>query len=197
MGIRIASRIVKERMEAHTPPPTAPSSSVPPPPGPPSNVQETAARPPAPAQPPTAQSAPDPNTQHPRNAQAESRVETASRQAAETVRQQAEAAARTVRQQAPVAAAKARGVGVGAKRFGQALWGPFAHVSSVLWSEVTGVFFALFAVFFANGIFKYRAEYAAGPSHDKFVLDVVLTVVFGYFALSSFYIARRKEKKKR
>lgn len=134
-------------------------------------------------------------------AHSKSQVEEVSRQVVETVRQKSAEAAqgvtRAAREQAPAAAAKARGVGAGARRFGQALWGPFAHVSSVLWSEVTGVFFGLFAVYFAQGIFRYRADHASGVNHQKFVLDVILTIVFGYFAVSSFYIARRKEKRKR
>ena len=33
----------------------------------------------------------------------------------------------------------------GAKAFGQALLGPFTHAGSVLWLEISGLFFALFA----------------------------------------------------
>ncbi|HVJ09586.1 MAG TPA: hypothetical protein VM554_14505 [Acidisarcina sp.] len=186
IGVRVATRVVKERVDAHaqsSQEAAAKQQAAPP--------SATPAQPAAPAQPlaPAVQPAAPPPPP--------SRVETASREAAEKVRQSAETATRTVRQQAPVVVAQARGVGEGAKRFGKAIWGPFAHVSSVLWSEVTGVFFGLFAFYFARGIFVYRAQYKAGPDHEKFVLDVAMTLVFGYFALSSFYIARRKEKKRR
>jgi len=78
------------------------------------------------------------------------------------------------------------------------MWGPFAHVSSILWSEITGVFFGLFAFYFARGAFQYRYAYAASArDHSKFVLDLAMALLFGYFAISSFYIARRKEKKRR
>lgn len=173
IGLRVASRVVKKHVDAHSQ----------------KSAQETAEKDQAVgAVAPTvqAQAAAAPQGMH---------VQAASRQAAETVRHTTETATRNVRKQAPVVAAKARGVGEGARRFGKAMWGPFAHVSSVLWSEVTGAFFGLFAFYFAQGIFKYHAEYKAGPNHQQFVLDIVLTVLFGYFALSSFYIARRKKKK--
>jgi hypothetical protein len=172
IGVRVASRVVRERVDAHA-----------------QQAANTAAA--------KEQAASRETPASPTSTGQKSQVEAASREAAASARRAAERAAQSVRQQAPAAAAKARGVGEGARRFGRALWGPFAHVSSVLWSEVTGVFFGLFAVYFAQGIFRYRAQYHAGPDHGKFVLDVALTLIFGYFALSSFYIARRKEKKKR
>jgi uncharacterized membrane protein len=176
IGVRVASRVVKERVDAH--------------------AQQAAQAPSASPAPTAAEASPGSPAAH-----TAAKVEEVTRQVVETVRQKSAEAAqgvtRTAREQAPAAAAKARGLGTGAKRFGQALWGPFAHVSSVLWSEVTGVFFGLFAVYFAQGIFRYRADHASGVNHQKFVLDVILTIVFGYFAVSSFYIARRKEKRKR
>jgi len=165
----VASRVVKERMDAHTQ--QAANAAA--------NHQ---ADPPPPAAPSQEQS---------------SRVEAASRQAAENLRQTTEKAAQTMRQQAPAVAAKARGVKEGTRRFGKAMWGPFAHVSSVLWSEVTGAFFALFMFYFALGIYRYHVDYRAGVNHQKFVIHVILTLIFGYFTVSSFYIARRKEKRRR
>ncbi|HEX4064557.1 MAG TPA: hypothetical protein VHZ09_00930, partial [Acidobacteriaceae bacterium] len=38
----------------------------------------------------------------------------------------------------------------GAKAFGQALLGPFTHAGGVLWLEITGLFFAFFALFFVQ-----------------------------------------------
>src|SRR5579863_7670330 len=43
------------------------------------------------------------------------------------------------------AKATTAGVKRGGKRFGEAVWGPFAKASSVLWLEVTGVLFGMFA----------------------------------------------------
>jgi hypothetical protein len=170
IGVRVASRVVKERMDAHAQQAANPAANHPADPPPPSS------------------GAPREQT---------SRVESASRQAAENLRQSTEKAAQTVRQQAPVVAAKARGVREGSRRFGKAMWGPFAHVSSVLWSEVTGAFFALFMFYFALGIYRYHADYRAGVNHQKFIIHIVLTLIFGYFTVSSFYIARRKERKRR
>jgi hypothetical protein len=91
----------------------------------------------------------------------------------------------------------AGGVGRGAKRFGEAVWGPMAHTGSVLWLEITGLFFALFALFFAQNVYKFRHNYASGPEHTHFLVYSVLTLLFGAFTCSQFYKARRKEKKNR
>jgi len=202
IGVRVASRIAKEHLDAHTQP-AAPTEA-------PAKESATASVPtPAPlpdaaasAQPPSAapasqQAAPPPSSSEP-----VSRTQATSARAAATLRQATEAASRTAREQAPKVAKEVvqqtRGFKVGARRFGQAMWGPFAHVSSVLWSEITGVFFGFFAFYFARGAFQYRYAYAStAADHSKFLLDVAMTILFGYFAVSSFYIARRKEKKRR
>lgn len=195
IGVRVASRIAKEHLDAHTQPAapeTAPSPSSPATPTP-APVQQPVAV----AQPPVSQPAPPAPA-----AERVSRTQAASAKAAATLRQTTETASRTAREQAPRVARevvqKTHGFKEGARRFGQALWGPFAHVSSVLWSEITGVFFGLFAFYFARGAFQYRYAYAStARDHGKFVLDLAMALLFGYFALSSFYIARRKEKKRR
>ena len=88
-----------------------------------------------------------------------------------------------------------RGLGRGTKNFGSAFFGPFLHAGGVLWLEVTGSFFALFAIFFAQNAFRLRAEYAAGAQHEKFLVFAVLTLVFAYFSVSSFVQARRKGRR--
>src|ERR1700688_2110264 len=47
----------------------------------------------------------------------------------------------------------------GAKAFGQAFLGPFTHAGSILWLEVTGLFFALFALFFVQNIYRIRGSW--------------------------------------
>ncbi len=89
------------------------------------------------------------------------------------------------------------GIGRGTKSFSQSFFGPLAHAGSVLWLEITGCFFALFAAFFGQNIYQMRAQYAVGPEHRKFILYVVLTVFFVYFSASSFIRARRKARKQR
>src|SRR5277367_5986039 len=108
--------------------------------------------------------------------------------------QSANAAASRAASQAKL---NAKAVARGTKRFGEALWGPMAHTGGVLWLEITGLFFALFAVYFGQSVFRMRHDYAAGPEHTHFLIYSALTVVFAWFTVSSFYKARQKEKKNR
>ena len=55
-----------------------------------------------------------------------------------------------------------QGLKEGGKRFGEAVWGPFAKLSGVLWLELTGVFFGIFALFAGRG----RVEDAGGIAWD-------------------------------
>lgn len=83
-------------------------------------------------------------------------------------------------------AARAAGRGVGG------FLRPFRRVGGILWLEVTGFFFGLFAVFFAVTLWRSRADYAQGPHHQQFLTAAVLAVVFGYLSISSFLRANRK-----
>ena len=87
------------------------------------------------------------------------------------------------------------GIGRGSRQFGHAFFRPFAHASSVLWLEITGCFFALFAAFFAQNVYHTRAQYLAGPDHRNFLLYCLLTVIFAYFSASSFIKARRRARR--
>jgi hypothetical protein len=91
----------------------------------------------------------------------------------------------------------AHGLGRGAKRFGESFFGPLAHAGSVLWLEITGCFFALFTAFFAQNVYQLRAQYEVGPLHRKFVLYVILMLLFLYFSASSFVRARRRARRQR
>jgi hypothetical protein len=117
------------------------------------------------------------------------------------LRDRATQTAQTVRQDAPVYADRAQnaasGAKTGAKKFGQSVWGPFAHAGSVLWLEVTGVFFAIFSLFFAQGVYRLRAHWRTGPGHERLLTYAVVTIVFMYFAVSSFYRAHRKQQKRK
>jgi len=92
---------------------------------------------------------------------------------------------------------RGRAVATGAKNFGRSVWGPFAHAGGVLWLEITGLFFALFGLFFAQNAYKLRHAWYSGADHSRFLIYVVVTLVFFYFTFSSFYRARRKERLKR
>ena len=82
----------------------------------------------------------------------------------------------------------------GAKAFGQAFLGPFTHAGSVLWLEITGLFFALFALFFAQSVYRLHAAWRQGPEHTHLLLYCALTVAFAWFSVSSFLRAYRKSK---
>lgn len=90
------------------------------------------------------------------------------------------------------------GVGVkrGGKRFGEAVWGPFVKLSGVLWLEVTGVFFGVFALTAAVDVWKRRAEFGVGGAARQHVwFAVAMMLVFGWFTVSSFTRAHRRGRR--
>ena len=89
----------------------------------------------------------------------------------------------------------ARRVGAGTRNFGKAFFGPLKHVSGTLWLEITGLFFALFATFFAQNAWKTRASALHGPEHAHFLLYLAIALVFVYFCVTSFLKARRRGKR--
>jgi hypothetical protein len=115
-------------------------------------------------------------------------------QTAHSMQKEAPAYAERIAQQG---AARGGSVARGARKFGQAMWGPFAHASGVLWLEVTGLFFALFGLFFAQSAYKLRHAWFTGAEHTRFMLYLAVAVVFFYFTFSSFYRARQKEKRRK
>ena len=115
----------------------------------------------------------------------------------------AKASGERVGQQAARTTAQVRqtsqGLKQGSKRFGEAMWGPFVKLSGVLWLEVTGLFFGIFALFAGGGVWKMRGElHEAGVNHTAhvhFLLTLGMAVVFGYFCVSSFVKASRRGKR--
>jgi hypothetical protein len=89
----------------------------------------------------------------------------------------------------------ARRVGEGTRRFGQAFLGPLKHVSATLWLEITGLFFALFALFFGQNAWNTRSSALHGPNHPQFLLYAVATLIFLYFCISSFVKAARRGRR--
>ncbi len=69
---------------------------------------------------------------------------------------------------------------------------PFRRVGSILWLEVTGVFFFLPVVVFAPTLWRIRGSYAHGPDHNTFLVTAGIMVVFLYLSVTSFWRARRK-----
>ena len=90
---------------------------------------------------------------------------------------------------------KVAGAKRGAKAFGRAFLGPFTHAGGVLWLEITGMFFALFALFFVQNVYRVRDSWMRGPEHAHLLLYIALAVGFAWFSVSSFMRAYRKSKR--
>lgn len=89
----------------------------------------------------------------------------------------------------------ARGLRQGGKKFGEAVWGPFAKLSGVLWLEVMGVLFGMVAALAGVAVWQGRGSLrpaAEGLAHEVF--GVVMLGLFGYFAVSSFVRASRRSR---
>ena len=78
------------------------------------------------------------------------------------------------------------------------MWTPLARFSSVVWLQVTGLFFALIAMFMAQGAWKERAAMKLPlASHEavKFYALVAAFAVFAYFTISNFVRAYLRERR--
>jgi hypothetical protein len=93
-----------------------------------------------------------------------------------------------------------KGLNRGRKRFGEAAWEPFARLSGVLWLELAGVFFGIFALFAAGGVWKLRDQWhsatATVDGQRQLLGALAMLVIFSYFCVSSFVRARRRERRK-
>ena len=83
----------------------------------------------------------------------------------------------------------------GVKAFGQAFLGPFTRAGKVLWLEITGLFFALFALFFAQSVYRVRTAWRQGPEHTHLLFYCALAAAFAWFSFSSFARAYRRSKR--
>ncbi len=92
------------------------------------------------------------------------------------------------------------GIARGSRRFGQAVWAPVVRLSGVLWLELTGVFFGLFALFAAIAAWKLRGNFAWTPTnadaHTHFELALGMALLFSYFAITSFVRANRRGRRR-
>lgn len=75
----------------------------------------------------------------------------------------------------------------------QGVAAPLKRASRALWHELTGSFFALFALSFTAATWKTRhnAVSAIPDDRHRFYAFCVLALLFGYFSVSSFVRARR------
>jgi hypothetical protein len=80
----------------------------------------------------------------------------------------------------------------------RSVWSPFAKFSTVLWLEVTGLFFAIFALITGEQVWKWRAAARLPPSApgaQRLYVYAALFMLFGYFTISSFVRARRRQRR--
>lgn len=94
------------------------------------------------------------------------------------------------------AAAAARAAGqVAGHVAGRGLGGflrPFRRVGGILWLEVTGFFFGMFAVYFGADVWRVRAALHGGAEHQRLLLSAAASAGFAYLCLSAFWRARRR-----
>ena len=106
-------------------------------------------------------------------------------------------AARPVRPMVEVAARNVVQAQRGSKDLKRSVMGPVKKFSSVILLQVSGTFFAMFALFMGEGLWKARDQLrAAGsvPVPGKLYLHAVVFVAFAYFALSSFVRASKRDR---
>ena len=104
-------------------------------------------------------------------------------------------AARTVAQTVVKGQETKQALQRGRKRFGQAAMEPVVRLSGVLGLEVAGVFFGIFALGGVSAAWRLRANWrVSGPGHTQLLGALGMILVFGYFCISSFVRARRRER---
>ncbi len=102
------------------------------------------------------------------------------------VRQQTTAAMRAEMAQTARTASHAAGRGIAG------FLRPFSRVGGILWLEITGFFFGMFAVYFGADVWRVRASLHQGPEHNHLLLSATVCLGFTYLSVSSFLRARRR-----
>jgi len=85
----------------------------------------------------------------------------------------------------------------GGRSFGGTAWKTFTRLGGVLWLEVSGVFFGLFALFALVAVLHLHGEWRPSAA-GRWQLAVALAMLafFGYFCVSNFLRARRRERRR-
>lgn len=82
------------------------------------------------------------------------------------------------------------------KRFGQAMWGPVARASGILWLELTGVFFGLFAMTAGIELYRHFNDFTVtGAPRRRIWFAAGMLVLFGWFTISSFLRAHQRSRR--
>jgi len=85
----------------------------------------------------------------------------------------------------------------GSRRFGGTAWKTITRLGGVLWLEVSGVFFGVFAVFALAAVVHLRGEWhRSAAGHRQLVVALAMLAFFGYFCVSNFVYARRRERRR-
>ena len=87
-----------------------------------------------------------------------------------------------------------------ARGAGRSVLAPLKTFSSVFWLQVTGTFFAVFAAFMGEAVWKLRASFRAqihSPEANKLYFHLIVFLAFAYFTVSNFVRASRRERKGR
>jgi hypothetical protein len=88
-----------------------------------------------------------------------------------------------------------RGLRHGARRFRDLALKPFVRLSGVVLLEVAGVFFGIFALYGLNSMWRIHTSWQAGTAnYRQFAGGAAMLAIFGYFSVSSFLRARRRER---
>lgn len=85
-----------------------------------------------------------------------------------------------------------------AGKLGRSIWTPLARFSGVVWLQVTGLFFALIAMFMFQGAWKDRAALRLPlGSHvaERFYVLAAAFLAFAYFSVSNFVRAYLKDRR--
>lgn len=79
---------------------------------------------------------------------------------------------------------------------GRKAWAPMSRAAGVLWFEITGVFFGIFAAGMGFEAWHRRADLAGrGDARTHALTTVFLLALFTWFTVSSFLRARRRGKR--
>jgi hypothetical protein len=65
-------------------------------------------------------------------------------------------------------------------------------VGGIVWLEVTGSFFLLFALAFARALWSIGASWSHAEDRPRFLFVFALMAVFFYLGVSSFWRARKR-----
>lgn len=80
----------------------------------------------------------------------------------------------------------------GKRQMKQAALAPIKKAGRALWLEVTGAFFAIFALGFAFNAFRLKDHFHPGDTQRSVIFfNAALFLLFAYFSASSFHRARK------